>query len=346
MMVGTLEKFPAGIKVDKKSIDIELKNRQMGYGRGKRMSIEKDSVEIISGVWKGISTGAPLSFIIKNLAGNTEKEERYSPRPGHGDYSAFKKYKLEDLNIYAERNSARWTSVMTVLGQLAKQFLNHLKIDSTSYVYSLGRVIDENKYDFEYIKNNKITETATPNEEYSELFKKEIDNFSKNSLGGKIRVIAKNIKPGIGDYSNLFEKIDSKIGKYFFAIPSVKGVVIGSENFHVPGTNYNDEFFVENDEISRKSNSAGGIEAGFTNGENILVNIYAKPIPTVLEPMDSVDLKNNKNTKTKYIRSDITAVPALSIILENVMNLMLFEAIIENFGTGNYKDIVKRYQEF
>lgn len=346
MMIGTLEKFPSGIKLDIEAINKELQKRQAGYGRGKRMFIEKDSVEIVSGLWKGVTTGAPISFVIKNLAGNTEKEERSIPRPGHGDYSAFKKYKLDDLNIYAERNSARWTSVMTVLGSISRQFLNHLKIDTVSYVYSLGRVLDENNYDFDFVKENKDIQTGSPNKEYSELFKKEIDNFSKNSLGGKIRVIAKNIKPGIGDYSNLFDRIDSKIGKYFFTIPSVKGVVIGSENFHLPGTNYNDEFFIENDEISRKSNSAGGIEAGFTNGENILINVYAKPIPTVLEPMDSVDLKKKNNAKTKYIRSDITAVPALSIILENVMNLMLFEAIIENFGTGNYKDIVKRYQEF
>jgi len=346
MMVGTLEKFPAGIKINIDYINKELEKRQMGYGRGKRMSIEKDSVDIISGLWKGVTTGAPISFVIKNLADNTEKEERSIPRPGHGDYSAFKKYKLDNLNIYAERNSARWTSVITALGSISKQFLNHLNIDTVSYVYSLGRILDENNYDFDFVKENKNIHTGSPNEEYSKLFKKEIDNFLKNSLGGKIRVIAKNIKPGIGDYSNLFDRIDSKIGKYFFAIPSVKGVVIGAENFHLPGTHYNDEFYFENNEISRKSNSAGGIEAGFTNGENIVVNVYAKPIPTVLEPMDSVDLKNNNNAKTKYIRSDTTAVPALSVILKNVMNLMLFEAIIEKFSTGKYEDIVKRYQEF
>lgn len=345
-MIGTLEKFPSGIKIDENKINKELVKRQKGYGRGKRMSIEKDTVEFISGIWKGVSTGAPISFIIKNLAKNTENEERNIPRPGHGDYSSYKKYKLEDLNIYAERNSARWTSVMTVLGQLSKQLLEHMEIEVVSYVYSIGKIIDENQYDFDFIKNNKGIETGTPNKEFSKKIKKEIDNSSKDSLGGKIRVIAKNVKPGIGDYSNLFDKIDSKIGKYFFAIPSVKGVVIGTENFKLYGTEYNDEFYYDKNEIRRKTNSAGGIEAGFTNGEDIIVNVYAKPIPTVLKPMNSVDLKNKNNTKTKYIRSDTTAIPALSVILENVMYLMLFESIVENFGTGNYLDILKRYQEF
>ncbi|KLO23776.1 chorismate synthase [Marinitoga sp. 1197] len=325
-MIGTLIGIPAGLKIDMDKINTDLKKRQNGYGRGERMKIERDEVNIISGIWKGYTTGAPLTILIKNKGKNTEKNIRKVPRPGHGDYSAYMKYKLPDLNIYTERNSARWTVVLTAIGNIARQFLDNLNIKISAYI-------------------EKIGELKTEDGKISNNIKKYIDKMKKsgNTLGGSIKVIAKNVKPGIGGYSSIFERLDSKIGKLFMAIPSVKGVIIGNTDFSLSGKEYHDEFYIENNKIRRKSNNAGGIEAGFTNGENIEITVFLKPIPTLREPLNSIDLEYIQETKAPYIRSDVTVVPASIVIFENALSLILMESILDRFGNDNVNDIIRRY---
>ncbi|OQY09560.1 MAG: chorismate synthase [Marinitoga sp. 4572_148] len=326
MMVGTMINIPAGFKIDIDSINQDLKRRQEGYGRGKRMKIEDDRVEIVSGIWKGYTTGAPLTLVIKNRGNNTEKDIRSIPRPGHGDYSSYMKYGLPDLNIYTERNSARWTVVLTALGAVAKQFLKQFNIEISGYVKSIGKM---------KVENGEIT---------SEI-KKYIDEIKKNgdTLGGSVKIIAKNVKPGIGGYSTIFERMDSKIGKLFMSIPSVKGIIIGNEDFSLTGSKYHDEFYIEENAIRRKTNNAGGIEAGFTNGEDIEITVFLKPIPTLGNPLETIDLKTRKTIKAPYIRSDVTIVPASIVILENALALILMESIIERFGNDNIDELIRRY---
>nr|WP_240739552.1 chorismate synthase [Marinitoga lauensis] len=156
-------------------------------------------------------------------------------------------------------------------------------------------------------------------------------------------MIAKNVIPGIGGYSSIFERIDSKIGKLFMAIPSVKGVIIGNEDFSLTGKQYHDEFIIENNEIKRKSNNAGGIEAGLTNGENIEITVYLKPIPTLGSPLNSIDLKTFKENSAPYIRSDVTVIPSSLVIFENALALILMESIIERFGNDNMSELKRRY---
>lgn len=326
MMIGTITNIPAGLKINIDSINEDLKKRQKGYGRGKRMQIENDKVEIVSGIWKGYTTGSPLTLIIQNKGSNTEKEIRSVPRPGHGDYSAYMKYKIPDLNIYTERNSARWTVVLTALGSIAKQFLKVFNIEINGYVKNIGKM---------NIKNGEITEEV----------KKYIDEMKNkgDTLGGTVKIVAKNVKPGIGGYSTIFERLDSKIGKVFMSIPSVKGIIIGNEDFSLAGSEYHDEFYIENNKIKRKTNNAGGIEAGFTNGESIEITVFLKPIPTLGKPLNSVDLKTLNEKKSPYIRSDVTVISSSIIIFENTLALILMESIIERFGNDNITELVRRY---
>ncbi|KAF2955071.1 chorismate synthase [Marinitoga sp. 38H-ov] len=333
-MIGTLIGIPAGLEIDTEKINNDLKRRQNTYGRGKRMEIEADKVEIISGIWKGYTTGAPITLKITNNGKNTEKETRSIPRPGHGDFSAYMKYKLPDLNIYTERNSARWTVVLTALGAIAKQFLEKLNIRVFGYVKSIGR-----------IKNDFISSINLPNEKINKLMEEEIDKAKRegNTLGGSVKIIAQNIIPGIGGYSNICEKLDSKIGKLFMAIPSVKGLIIGNDDFSLSGKEYHDEFYIKNNKIKRKTNNAGGIEAGITNGEDIEITVFLKPIPTLGNPLKSIDLKTLNEVDAPYIRSDITIVPASVVIFENALSLILMESILERFGNDNFDEIIRRY---
>ncbi|SHF21320.1 chorismate synthase [Marinitoga hydrogenitolerans DSM 16785] len=343
-MIGVLTGIPAGMKLNIEKINKDLLKRQSGYGRGKRMKIENDKVKIISGLWKGYTTGAPITILIENKGKNTEKDIRSIPRPGHGDYSAYMKYKLPDLNIYTERNSARWTVVLTALGAIAKQFIEKFGIEIYGYVKSIGEVLyNENNFDIKKIEESIV---KCPDEKTTKLMTKEIDLAKKEgiTLGGSVKIIAQNIKPGLGGYSDIFEKIDSKIGKLFMSIPSVKGLIIGNEDFTLSGRDYHDEFILDGDKnIRRKTNNAGGIEAGITNGENIEITVFLKPIPTLATPLNSVDLKIREETKAPYIRSDVTIIPSSVIILENALSLVLAESIIERFGNDNMTELIRRY---
>lgn len=352
-MVGLIEEIPAGLKINTNKINEDLRRRQSGYGRGNRMKLEKDEVKIVAGLWNGITTGAPLVLIINNKAKNPVKEPRTVPRPGHGDYSCWSKYRLDDLNIYTERNSARWTSVLTAVGNVAKQFLQEFGIKTVSFVRSIGRVeVEDSKFDeiqknLEYYTQKRDqSEVLCPFEDVSERMIEEIkENALKKAttLGGSIKTFATNVKAGLGSYADLFDRVDSKIGKYFLSIPSVKGVFIGHQDVSINGAQYQDPLTIDEDNIKRTKNYAGGIEAGITNGENIVVTTYFKPISTLAKPLDSVDLKTKDKVKAPYVRSDSVVIPAATVITENTLAIIIMEEIINGFGNDNVELIKKRY---
>ena len=352
-MIGLIEEVPAGLKLEIEKINENLKRRQSGYARGNRMKLEKDEVQIISGLWKGVTTGAPLVLSIQNKAQNPIKDERYVPRPGHGDYSGWNKYRLQDLNIYTERNSARWTSALTAIGSIAKQFLENFEIQTISFVRSIGRVeikdelFDEVQNNFDlYIQKRNESEVQCPFEDESKKMIEEIRSnalMKATTLGGSIKTFATNVKPGLGSYADVFNKVDSKIGKYFMSIPSVKGVFIGHQDVSLTGAEYQDPFILIDNKISRSKNYAGGIEAGITNGENIVVTTYFKPISTLAKPLDSVNLKTRESEKAPYIRSDSVIIPAATVITECTLAIILMEEIIDGFGNDNIDLIKERY---
>ncbi|AIY86146.1 MULTISPECIES: chorismate synthase [unclassified Thermotoga] len=346
-MIAVLEGIPAGLKIDEEIIRRELFRRRNCYGRGKRMSIEEDAFEIVSGVWRGITTGAPLTILVPNKAGNPVKDVRSVPRPGHIDYAAFVKYKLPDLNVYVERSSARWTVALTAAGALLKSLLREFNIDVLGFVTRLGNVEAKNiPDDFEELRR-KRDESAVfcPDPEATEGMISEIDRAKEegNTLGGKVRIIARGVPAGIGSYSDLFKKLDSKIGSLFFAIPAVKGVVIGSEEMWY-GFDYLDEFELEDGKIKRKTNNLGGIEGGITNGEDVWVNVSVKPIPTTGKPLKSVDLRTMEPAKTPYVRSDVTAVPPASVVCEAALAVVISDALLEHLGDGNIDDLKRRFE--
>ncbi len=348
-MIGVLEGMPAGMRVDVEKIDLMLRRRRGGFGRGERMKLEDDHAEIVAGLWKGVTTGAPIVIAVNNKGrANPVSGVRSVPRPGHVDYAAWRRYKLSDLNAYAERSSARWTVVFTALGALAKQFLESFEIILYSYVCSIGRVKAENVPDerSELIKRRDASRVYCPNSDVSDRMCMEIEKAMSagDSLGGSFRVVAENVPAGLGSYSDIFEKLDSKIGAYFMSIPAVKGVFIGSEKTDLFGSSYHDPFDVEKGIVVRKSNNAGGIEGGITNGESIIVTAYVKPVPTLKAGLQSVDLRSMKKSTAPYVRSDVCVVPAASVVGEATLALILLEVFLKRYGDDNMKDIRRRYR--
>ena len=348
MMIGVLEGFPAGFKVDEKELNHDLKRRQNAYGRSSRMRMEKDRVKIISGVWKGYTTGAPLTFVVKNKASNPVESIRSVPRPGHADLPAWFRYKLPDFNAYAERSSARWTVVFTAIGSFLKTFLREFGMVIFSYVTSIGNVKAEKipRDIGELIVVRDRTPVYCPDPKASEGMMREIDFAMKegDTLGGTFKVVAKGVPAGLGGFSSMYEKLDSRIGKVFMALPAVKGLIIGSSDTSVRGSEYHDPIIMSNGRVKRSTNNAGGIEGGITNGEDIVVTVFVKPIPTMKKGIESVDMKTLRKVSSPYIRSDVTAVPALSVIGESALSIVLSEAFLERFGNDSFESIKRRFK--
>ncbi len=345
-MVGILTGFPAGFKVDLQKITHDLYLRRAVYGRGKRMKLENDSFEIISGIYDGLTTGAPLTFCIPNYAKNTEKTPRSIPRPGHGDYSAYKKYKIKDFNLYTERNSARWTSALTVIGSISRQLLNYFQIGIIAYTKRIGSISFDLKFD-DLLKLEELRNTSKvlcPDKETSKLMISEIDAAidEGNTLGGEIKVLSTPLIAGLGSYDRIENKLDSKLASLLMSIPSVKGIIIGEKIYS--GREYNDPFAIDSGNIYRTSNNCGGIEGGFTNGNGLDIELYVKPIPTLKNPLQSVDIETLKPVKTPYIRSDYTSVPSVAIISQSAVSFVILNAIIERYGNGNVEDIKVRIE--
>ncbi len=340
-MYGLVEGLPAGFPVSIDEIDKNLQRRQRGYGRGKRMGLEHDRAIVKSGLWKGLTTGAPVLIEIANLAPRSEMEMRSLPRPGHADYAAWTKYRLDDLTVYAERSSARWTAALVSIGSIASQMLLKLGIEIVGSVVAIGKVhcsIPESVC--------VVARDASPVHCHDPLascemvaeIEKAIDRG--DTLGGIFAVSAFGLPPGIGGYGELFERLDSKIGRYFMAIPSVKGVFVGNSDVSLPGSQYHDPFTVSDGRVARRSNNAGGVEGGISNGQPVVVVASVKPIPTLGNGIDSVNLKNMNVEKTPYVRSDVTAVPAASVVGESMLGLLLLESILEKYGNDNF-DLLK-----
>ncbi|MDI3517760.1 MAG: chorismate synthase [Thermotogota bacterium] len=348
-MVGILEGLPAGLSLDLKKINEDLERRQKGYGRGERMKIEKDQARVVGGLWKGVTTGAPLVIAIANKAGNPVTDVRSIPRPGHADFSAWCRYRLPDLNVYVERASARSTAPLVALGSVAKQFLEHFGIRVYGYVLSIGPVgaqeIPECLHDL--LKRRDASPVSCPDEEASKRMIEEIERARKEgeTLGGALRVLATGVPAGLGGYSHPLERLDARIAAHIMAVPSVKGVFIGNEDVSIPGSRYHDEFVLEDGKLKRSSNNAGGIEGGITNGEPVRVTVYLKPIPTLARGLRSVDLRSGKGVSAPYIRSDVTVVPAAVIVAEAVLALVLLEAFLERFGSDNLDSIRRRWEQ-
>jgi chorismate synthase len=343
-MTCILTGFPSGLNVDLELIKKDLHLRASVFGRSSRMKLERDNLDFLSGIYNGTTTGAPVTFTINNKSRGFSKRSRSIPRPGHGDYSAYTKYKIKDFNVYAERNSARWTVLLTVLGSLSRQVLNSFDIDVLGYLNGIGFVTLDKVFPYSLslrtLRNN--SRLLCPDKDITDKMIEKIETIKMDgdTIGGRVRIVSTNIPSGLGGYEETESKLDARISSILLSIPSVKGVLFGDEIYN--GKEYVDYFTKEDSLVTRRTNRCGGIEAGFSNGMPLQISLFIKPIPTMRDGSESIDFDTMEYSKSPYIRSDITSAPAVSIISEAAVSFVLLDAILEKYGNGNIRDIKNR----
>jgi chorismate synthase len=348
-LIAVLEGMPSGIRIDKKNIDKELARRQKGYGRGLRMGIESDRVEIISGLRKGMTIASPIAVLIKNKDFKIDKLPAITcPRPGHADFAGMLKYNTSDARDILERASARETASRTAIGAICRIFLRELGID----VFSHTKYIGDIESDTEEMPLNRIKEKAglsclnCADKSAEALMKKRIGTAGRagDTLGGGFEIIGTNIMPGLGSHAHYDRKIDARLALELMSIQAVKGVEFGAgfSGTAFPGSEFHDEILIQKNTIFRNTNNAGGVEGGMTNGMPLRITCAIKPISTLMNPLMSVDMNTGKAKKTVTERSDVCAVKAAAVIAENVTCFVLVQCVLERFGADSFADIKKR----
>jgi chorismate synthase len=355
-LTAIVEGLPAGLAVNVEAINRDLARRQGGYGRGGRMKIEKDKVEILGGVIVGRTTGAPVSLHIVNrdwanwrdrwAAGDLPKLT--VPRPGHADYAGMFKYGLDNARLVLERASARETAARVAVGALAKQLLATFDVTVGSYVAEIGGVV-ANVPDLPPQELWTLAETSDvrcPDAETSVQMRVAIDTAREagDSLGGVFVVTATGVPVGLGSHVHWDRRLDTRLAAAVMSIQAIKGVEIGPafENARCPGTHVHDELYPNGSGgVTRHTNRAGGIEGGMSNGQPIVVRAAMKPIPTTVTPLRSVDLATGEKSATQYQRSDVCAVPAASVVGEAMVAWVLADAMLEKFGGDSLAEMTR-----
>lgn len=357
-----VEGVPANIEIKVEDINKEMFKRQGGYGRGRRMQIEKDTVEIVSGVRNGYTLGSPITMVVTNDdfthwrkimgAAPISEEERENmkrtitkPRPGHADLVGGMKYNHRDLRNVLERSSARETAARVAVGALCKVLLQQLDIDIYSRVVEIGGIKDKDFYDSETFKATlDRNDVRVIDDSIAQAMRDKIDEAKNegDSIGGVVQVVVENMPVGVGSYVHYDRKLDGKIAQGVVSINAFKGVSFG-EGFKAaekPGSEIQDEILY-NSEIGyyRGANHLGGLEGGMSNGMPIIVNGVMKPIPTLYKPLNSVDINTKEDFKATIERSDSCAVPAASIVCEHVVAFEIAKALLEEFQSNHIEQL-------
>jgi chorismate synthase len=362
-----IEGMPAGLCLSEEEINVDLRRRQGGYGRGQRMKIERDKVEILSGVARGLTIGAPIALRIENKDWANWKDRDIPPwtvpRPGHADLAGAIKYNLDDLRLVAERASARETAARVAVGAVAKQLLAEFGIAVNSYVTEIGGVVAEipDLPPHELWEHAEASDVRCPDPIAAEAMRRRIDEAKAagDSLGGVFGVVTTSVPVGLGSHVHWDRRLDARLASAVMSIPAIKGVEIGPafENARKKGTEVHDEIVMSNEKrgmrieetrysllVTRHSNRAGGIEGGISNGQPIVVRAAMKPIPTTVTPLRSVDLATGEATHTQYQRSDVCAVPAASVVGEAVVAWVIADALMEKLGGDNIEEMKSRWK--
>lgn len=352
-LVAIIEGFPANVKIDLENINRELKRRQMGYGRSERMELESDRVEIISGLRNNMTTGNPISFTIENKGKNIELTELKNPRPGHADLVGLMKYNQGGGRNTLERASARETALRVAVGAFSREFLREFEIDIKSHIIGIGSKSSPVDYYNNLDKGllDKVDESSLRivHKDFEEEAIREINRAKEagDSLGGYIEVIVSNLPLGLGSYTNWDRKLDALLAYNLMGIQAIKsvefGLGLGSASFL--GSDYQDEIYYDGG-IKRYSNYAGGIEGGVSNGEDLVIRLSMKPIPTLKKGLRTINIDSKKEAKTHYERSDVLALPACSVVCENVVALVLMDEILKLTGGDFMEEIIDRYNKY
>ena len=368
-LVAIVEGLPAGLPVDVEQINRELWRRQQGYGRGARMKIEQDRVEILSGVRHGLTLGSPLALMIENKDWENwnaimavepaniapEKSRRVKrPRPGHADLAGGLKYNARDLRNVLERASARETTARVACGALAKQLLTSFRVEIRSHVIQLGG-IPEKPLELKFEQIAAIPAEAPLNcgdAEAQQRMMELIDRTKSegDTLGGIFEVVARGAAPGLGSHTSWDQKLDGRLAQAVMSIHAVKAVAIGAglEASSLPGSEVHDEISYNDEtrEFIRETNRAGGLEGGVTNGEEIRVRGHLKPISTLRRALRSVDIDTKQEERAAFERSDITVVPAAGVIGEAMVALVLAQAMREKFGGDSLGEMKRNFEGY
>ncbi len=328
-LTAIIEGIPSGFEINPDFINNELKRRQGGYGRGARMQIEADTVEITSGVRFGKTLGSPITLVIYNKdyenwqkimsihAQDANDDKSFTKcRPGHADYAGSVKYNVKDLRDILERSSARKTAIEVAVGAVAKQILKQFDINCESEILNIGGT--------------------------TENFEEQIDKAKEagDTLGGKFRVIYQNLPVGLGSHVHWDRMIDGKIAQAVMSVPAVKSVSIGNNHaYKTLGSQFHDEMFIEDGKIIRKTNNAGGVEGGMTNGEPLVVTAVMKPIPTLKKPLKTVDLASMTECEAHFERSDTCAVEACAVVAEARIACVLVDEMLLKYGGDSLEEM-------
>ena len=370
-LVAILSGIPAGLCLDFNYINRELRRRQGGYGRGGRMKIESDTAQFLSGVRHGRTIGSPITMLVSNhdwenwkeaLAVEDRPETRAKhksltrPRPGHADLAGCLKYNFPEARYVLERASARETAARVAAGAVAKLFLKEFGVEVASHVVAVGTVALE----YESVPFQKVLALRAVEEivlgcvdpTVETRMKEEVDKAleARDTVGGTFEVIAHGVPPGLGSCAQWDERLDGQLAQAVMSIQAVKGVEIGGgiEAAARPGSKVHDEigYDREKSRFTRKSNRAGGLEGGISNGEDIVVRGYVKPISTLRRPLESVDFETKESVKAAYERSDVCVVPAAGVVGEAMVALTISRSLLEKFGGDSMGESKRNYQAY
>lgn len=360
---------PAGLSISEKNINSDLARRQGGYGRGGRQKIEKDRVQVLSGVRFGKTLGSPVCLSIKNddwenwtdrmaVFGDEPADlvREVTPRPGHADLLGVLKNDQTDCRNILERSSARETAIRVAASGIAREFLAEVGVEVYSYVVSIGGVgmIEEDPMrdaaDYRPLAI-EMSELRCPDEEATEAMKARIDEAKElgQSLGGTFRVVVNGLLPALGGFEEARNRLTSKLGGALFSIPAIKGVEfgIGFKNAEVLGHEAHDEIYLDKKKgFMRRTNRAGGLEGGMTTGMPLIMTAAMKPIPTQIDPLNTVNIDTLEVNKASTERSDVCAVPAASVVAEAEVAFVIAQAYLDKFGSDNMTDIKANIESF
>jgi chorismate synthase len=378
-LVTILEGVPAGLSIDLDAITVDLRRRQTGYGRGRRMAIESDRAEPLSGIRHGLTTGGPIALLIPNKDWENWQRTMYAeaempadasgadrtpvtrPRPGHADLAGFVKYGHDDMRNVLERASARETAARVAVGAIARQLLRAVGTEIASHVVRIGSaaLADPLAVTFDRVRAipaDAPLHCAEPAVEQQMIAEIDRAREAGDTMGGTFEVIAHDVPPGLGSHVHWDRKLDGRLAQALMSIPAIKAVGIGrgAGVADVPGSRVHDEIVrsAQGDRpgafpgVSRPTNNAGGLEGGVTNGEDLRVTAYMKPISTLMTPLRSVDLTTMIESPAAIERSDVCAVPAAAVVGEAMVAIVLADALIEKFGGDSIEELVANWQAF
>jgi len=378
-LVTILEGVPAGLAIDLDAVTAQLRRRQTGYGRGRRMAIESDRAEPLSGLRHGRTTGGPIALMIPNKdwenwqrtmyvetampaeASGADRPPVTRPRPGHADLAGFVKYGHDDMRNVLERASARETAARVAVGAIARQLLGSVGTEIVSHVVRIGAaaIADPLAISFDRVRSIGVdTPLHCADAEVEQLMIAEIDRAREagDTMGGTFEVIAHDVPPGLGSHVHWDRKLDGRLAQALMSIPAIKavGIGLGPAVAGVPGSRVHDEIVASAPGsapgafpgVSRPTNNAGGLEGGVTNGEDLRVTAYMKPISTLMKPLRSVDLATMIESPAAIERSDVCAVPAAAVVGEAMVAIVLADALVEKFGGDSIEELVANWKAF